>query len=344
MVDALPHVIEAHLRIHGSAVERVVFGLDDPSTIARELDAWSRRHLGAAIRGAEFYRSSSGCVTGVNLSDGRAVVLKATSGRRPRAYLDAVHRARRHLHNSGLPCTIPLSEPQALGSAWVVAEPRLDVGVAADPHQPAARAAIAAGLADLIEHARGCPDPEPLGRPWFSGLPEGRVFPRPHSPRFDFTATSAGAEWIDALAQEARTRRDEAQGQLSVGHFDWRVEHLRLDGQGVCAVYDWDSLHVALDTVAVGAAAPHFTCDWGRDDVPRVPTIETMRAFVSDYERARKLPFTRAERRTIAAAAVYGMAYSARCNHAARPDHDGDDGDLRPLLARHGPTLLRDGL
>jgi hypothetical protein len=170
------------------------------------------------------------------------------------------------------------------------------------------------------------------------------VFPRPHSPFFDFEATSGGAEWIEAFAAEARARRASAAGPRVIGHFDYRVEHLRFAAGRVVATFDWDSLHHEHLPVLVGSLAPHFTADWQRDDVIRAPSVDEMRAFVSDFEAARRLAFTPAERATLSAALVYAMAYTARCNHASSPREEGWNGDLRPTLRQHARTLLDAGL
>jgi hypothetical protein len=71
--------------------------------------------------------------------------------------------------------------------------------------------------------------------------------------RFDFDATSVGAEWIDELAREARPGLD--LGPVVVGHTDWRAENMRFEDDRVTAVYDWESLRLAPEPVFVGAAA-----------------------------------------------------------------------------------------
>ncbi|MEZ4311183.1 MAG: hypothetical protein R3F14_24335 [Polyangiaceae bacterium] len=76
----------------------------------------------------------------------------------------------------------------------------------------------------------------------------------------------------------------------------------------------------------------------------RAPTLDEMRAFVTDFESHRQAPFTSSERPLLSAAAVYAMAYTARCNHAERPAEEGWNGDLRPLLRAHARTLLDTGL
>lgn len=175
-------------------------------------------------------------------------------------------------------------------------------------------------------------------------MPDDRPFPRPHTPLCDFDATRAGAAWIDDLAREAKAiGRAVRAGETVVGHFDWRVEHLRFEGDRIVTSYDWDSLHAEREPVLVGSAAHAFTADWGRDDVVRTPSREELAGFVADYEAGRGRPFDAAERRVAAAACVYALAYTSRCNHALMPADEGANGDFRPLLRAHGRDLLDRG-
>jgi len=70
--------IATHLAVWESAhVERAIHGSDDPAAIARAIDAFCRRELGARVAAPLFYRSSIGAMAGVTLADGRRVVIKA---------------------------------------------------------------------------------------------------------------------------------------------------------------------------------------------------------------------------------------------------------------------------
>lgn len=325
-------------------VDRAVLGTTDPAAIAALFEGFCEEALGAKIAGARFYRVSVACVAGLDLSDGRAVVVKAQRGARSEAYLAACVAFRGLLADEGFPCPRPLSPPRRVGPAWMMAEEHMLAGTPADAHEPRVRRAITDALARLASLSARFPHPEVFGRAWFTGLPEGRVFPRPHSPFFDFERTSEGAAWIEGLAAEARSRRPAAEGQRAIGHFDFRVEHLRFEGDRVVASYDWDSLHHELVPVMIGSLAPHFTADWQRDDVVRAPSIDEMRAFVADFEASSGHAFSKAERATLSAACVFAMAYTARCNHALNPREEGWNGDLRPTLREHGRRLLDAGL
>ena len=244
-----------------------------------------------------------------------------------------------------------------LGHGHATLEALLDRGEPADAHDPAVRRELARRLAELARIAttigdrRAAPgvlDRQALGGSWFTGVAQGRVFPEPHSRLFDFEATRAGAEWIDALAAEAR--RAPLVGDRVVGHFDWRVEHARFEGGSLVAAYDWDSLHCELEPIMVGANAHAFTADWTEEPRrdPRsgpaarpAPTEDEIRAFIADYEEARGGPFDAAERRLVAASCVYSIAYTARCGHALDPDASSPrHRAFRDLLRSAGRSLL----
>ena len=325
-------------------VDRAVLGTTDPAAIAALFEGLCEDALGSKVAGARFYRVSVACVAGLDLADGRSVVVKAQRGGRSEAYLDACVAFRHLLADEGYPCPRPLTGPRRVGPAWMMAEDLMLAGQPADAHDPPVRRAITSALARLVELSARFPSPEIFGRAWFTGLPEGRVFPRPHSPSFDFEKSAEGAGWIEALAAEARARRAAAEGERAIGHFDFRVEHLRFEADRVVASFDWDSLHHEFVPVMIGSLAPHFTADWQRDDLVRAPTLDEMRAFVADFEACSDHRFSKGERATLSAACLFAMAYTARCNHASSPREEGWNGDLRPMLRAHGRRLLDVGL
>jgi phosphotransferase family enzyme len=298
-------------------LERDVFDTTDPRRIAALVDHFCRERLGAGVAGHEFSASSVGSVHGLRLEDGRRVVVKVYRPEIDAVHLAAVQRVQARLADDGFPSPRPVLAPAPLARGVAIVETLLDDGAWADAHEPAVRAAVAAGLARLIDHAR------PLaGIPGLVSWREAYdgLWRRPHDRRFDFPGTARGAEWIDRLATEARRRLDESgAGEPVVGHGDWRVEHLRLDENGaLTAVYDWDSLAVAPEPVFAGAAAHAFTADWSIEGHPCMPTIEESLAFLTDYQAARGAPFSEREHRTARAALVAAMAYSARCRHSDR--------------------------
>jgi len=131
-----------------------------------------------------------------------------------------------------------------------------------------------------------------------------------------------------------------------IGHFDWRVENLAFSGSRIAAIYDWDSLGLAPEPVVVGSAAGQFCADWASGETDPLPTIPDMAAFVHDYEDARSVAFTPAEREVLDAANLALVAYGARCQHSDlrhHPEIGGTDtsGFLR-LLRERGEQALVD--
>ena len=340
MPQPLAEILTSELAGDACAVERDVFGTADPAAIASAVDRFCRERLRAAIAAGLFYRSSIGCVFGLQLDDGVRVVLKAHQPDKSAARLAGCQRVQAALHARDFPCPEPLLAPAPLGRGLAVVERHLERGERADAHEPAVRDELAARLHELIAVARAARLGRDLGGSWFGALPPQQLWPRPHNPRVDFERSAAGAEWIDALARRARAVP--LAGERTLGHFDWRIEHFRFERGRISSVYDWDSLHFEREPIAAGTAAYGFTADWDRQDVFPAPTLDEIRAFLESYERARGRAFAEEERRTAHAACVYALAYHARYQHA------GGGRGARPcafieLLREAGPALLPSG-
>jgi hypothetical protein len=324
------------------ALERLAFGSSDPDVIGLAVDAWCRTHLGAGIVRYHFFDSSSGSVHGVALTDGRDVVVKVHRPGLSRAFLGTVADVQAAFVAHGVPGPRPLAGPVPHGPVNVTAEALLRPGSRADGHDPVVRGALARGLARFVAVGRDLDVArERLEHPM--AMPANDLYPPPHSARFDFAATSAGAEWIDALARRARSALDGAKpGSRVLVHGDWRIENVHVVDGAVAAIYDWDSVCVQPEVFAVATAAVTFPVDWSRPAGERFPTNAEMRTFIAEYERARGEPFQDAERAALAPRMAYHLAYGARCEHADH--HPPVDDSQQGLLARLGDPLLRRGL
>jgi hypothetical protein len=310
------------------AVHERVLGTTEASAIAERFSGVVRERLGREVVGARFFAVSVGCVAGLELDDGTHLVVKAQSADRPVARVAACQRVARALSEQGFPCPRPVLDACVDGGALWTAETLLDRGAPADPHRAEIRRSIARSLHRIVELASPLRGEVALGPAWFTAVPLERTFPRPHSPLFDLERP--GADWIDDAAREAR--RTKAAGRPVLGHFDWRSEHLRFEGDTLVASWDWDSLHDELETVMLGAAAHAFTADFQRLEVSPVPTLEEALAFVADYEDARGTSFGPDERATIVASLTYSTAYSARCEHGIREGEPASGDGFRRLL------------
>jgi hypothetical protein len=326
--------------------EEDIFGTGDPERIAGLVDRFCTGSLGSGIDNYEFFSSGVLSVHGVRLLDGRRVVVKVARRSFGPAFLRAARVVQAHLAAHGFPCPSPILGPAALARGIAVVEELVCRGGRADPHEPAIRSEMASTLAWQVDLAQGFVSLEGLRPSLLASPGSGELWPDPHEARFDFAASARGAEWIDSLARVARHRLAEgAAASTVVAHADWRAEHLRFDGGAIVASYDWQSLAVGPEAALVGQIAYGFTTDWSVRQERRIPTLEEVRAFVSDYSAARGRRFSVAERETIDAAWVYATAYGARCEHSdlvlGMPwGRESDDDSYRGMLARHGRELL----
>ena len=213
----------------------------------------------------------------------------------------------------------------------------MDGGSHGNPFDSGCRQVMAECLARLIQLLKSFPlDNWEIAR----DEPNLGLFPKPHSPLFDFERTLAGAEWIDLFAGRTHSI-DSSNARPLLGHADWRAEHLRFDRDQIVAVFDWDSLILKPETQLVGTSAASFTADWSREDCRQIPEPDDIRSYINAYEIARGMPFTAGEKKSIFASCVYSIAYGARCEHSLDPDtKDYPTDSFRNLLRAHGESLL----
>jgi hypothetical protein len=337
----LGSIIAAHLREWDTSpafVELAIFESDDATEIAGAIDAFCDRHLRARVARGLFHRSSIGSVTGVELADGRQVVIKAHQPERTRAFLAEIVRIQSHLAERGVFATEVLAGPLPLGGGQAIVERYVEIGATADAHRPEIRRALARGLAAIIATCAPLVASTSL-EPGLLASSQAALWPTPHSRLFDFGATVRGAEWIDELAARARERMVPA-GVPVIGHGDWRQEHVRFVGDRPVAAFDWDSLCCQLEPALLGSVVHGFCADWSRTDHVQAPTLAEARAFVADYESARGPSFSTAERRLCGASFAYSCAYTARCGHALGGDARGQTGSFQHLLWMERGHLL----
>jgi hypothetical protein len=325
----------------GGMVEEAALGTREATRIEALVDGFCVSELGSAVAEVLFRVSSVGVVAGVRLVDGRRVVVKAHQPRESRARLQAVHDLQSRLFWAGVPCPEPLVPPRPLGLVFATAQTLIDRGEVRDTHDPSCRRLIAGALASHLEITRSLTCPAALAGGWNLYV-DGSLWPRrAHAAMFDFAATGAGAEWIDALAAQAKPLA-QAPSPTITGHADWSGKHFRFaDGQ-ITAIFDWDSLAVRSEAAIVGNAAMSFTTNFDLPNVRRAPTPPEMGAFIDEYQTARSAPLTVEERRQIAACAMFLGAYTARCEHCAiggyRAEDDPDS--FTSALAEHGTAYV----
>jgi hypothetical protein len=341
-VDGTDDLDVTHRLQRGGVIEGIVFGTRDAVEIGWLLDEFCVSELGSPIAEVLFHQTSVGAVFGLILGDGRRVVVKVHQPRETFARLQVIREVQDELFEAGLPCPQPLLGPVVLGNGHATVEALLDIGELRDTHDPRCRRLIAEALAWHLELTSARPVPAALAGGW-SLLDGDRLWPtRAHSPIFDFDATSAGAEWIDAIGAQARAAIDPTARRIA-GHSDWSGKHFRFADGAITAIYDWDSLAVRSETALVGVAAMTHTTRFDLPDVPRFPTPDEMREFIEEYSTARSAPLTVQERRQIAAHGLLLAAYTARCEHCGLEGYDAsaDPTSFTTALRVHGNAYLR---
>ena len=311
----------------------------DAGRIHQALAAFCAAHLGSALADVACCIFSVGAGFGLALEDGRRVFLKAWPAAGSSEALDSVHTVQHALAEQGFPAPRVLVRPAPFMAGRASVMEWMDRGAQEDARRPALRRAMAATLARQIALAQPYVDLPGLPR---HGYPEGRAWGATHNALFDFDATAAGAEWIDDIAVAAARAARQGEGRRVLGHRDWRVQNMRFADDAVSAVFDWDSLTVALEPEIVGMAAATFT---RTDEIPverALPTPADMAAFVTDYEAAAGRRFTAGEWRTAGASAMHLLAYTARCEHCYGPRTEPDTahGLLRDYAAADPADVL----
>jgi hypothetical protein len=306
--------------------------------IIGDLDSFCTARLGSGVKDVFFCELSVGAAFGLSLRDDRQVLLKVHPPDRTLRFLEAVYRMQQHLYARGFPCPEPICGPLPFARGLATVEAFVDEGKVADAHEPEIRREMARALARVIDLSGGVPDVEGLLQAW-KLPPDHGLWPVPHNALFDFEATVAGAEWIDEIASKARRVLDSSPGRMVVAHADWSAKHFRFEDGKVCVVYDWDSLRLDKETTLVGHTATHFPYT-EYFDVPRRASPEEARLFIQEYETARGAPFSERERVAVAAAATYGLAYTARCEHAIDPEGKNLKGGFREALGRYREEYL----
>lgn len=312
-----------------SGLERVFFG----DVSRAEIDTWVARVaaglLGVADAAVRFRAGRIDAVYGLALPDGREVVLKLhRPPAEPRA-LAAVAEVLDHLAAAGFPCPRPLAGPVVRDGRVLTVQAFLPGGEVPDPRRPGDRGLLARGLAEHVALLRGAV-PDVAGRlgpgPAWTRY-HGGPWPEPHDPIFDFSATPAGWEWLDAYAREAAADVHALRGGHPpvLAHGDWYAGNVRIADGRVVAVFDWD-LVAEPEPVVAGLSAGGLPTDGA-------PTAAEVAAFLADHEHARGTPLGRDGWRLAAAAARWVLAFNARCDLAMLAGEPDPGSALGRLLA-----------
>jgi Ser/Thr protein kinase RdoA (MazF antagonist) len=313
-----------------------IFGTADPTLIARRVERFCRDRLGSGVTSCDDFVQSVGAIFVLRLEHGERVVLKfhalgetrlGTTG--TLAALTAVYGVQAELARLSLPCAAVVHAPTTWENGAVAAMAYVDGAGADDPREPGVKRAMAGMLAEIARLATPLRDTP--------ALPESRLpstlWPTPHNVLFDLAAP--GGDWIDERARAARSVLDASAPPPVVFHTDFSAANVRVRGGRVCAIYDMDSVALVDEPRAVAANAVHHTYTGEPGQSPT--TRDQAQVFVAAYETARGRAFTREERERLHAAAIYAMAYTARCEHSGDPSGARLEGSMREVL-RTAPT------
>jgi aminoglycoside phosphotransferase (APT) family kinase protein len=294
-----------------SDTERAVHGAVTSSELRTVLDRWVQSRLGSPIADVRFRAGRIDAVWGVDLQDGRDVVIKA---HRAPVDLGAVHAtvdAQRALAAADFPCPVPLAGPDEVDGRVLTVE-TLIVGAKPNGRQPANRRLLAEGLARHIEILRAHPylvrraDPGPSwcryqGGPW----------PVPHDTLVDFGVTVAGYEWLDLFGRRAADQilSNRESDPVVVGHADWYAGNTAVVDGRLVGVFDWE---LVADTEAVIAGFTASCYAASATGGGGLSSPEEVAAFLRDYEEVRGQQLCDDGRRAAAAAAAWILAFNAR--------------------------------
>jgi hypothetical protein len=314
------------------AFELAVFGTEDRAEIDDRLRSACHATLRADVEHVAWLTVSVAAVAGLELRDGTTVVGRAYQPNVTSRFLEAVIRVQTAARRAGLPAPEPLGPPITLPWGLMRFERLLDdAGLRRFDDQELDLSAAA-----LAAQVRAASEVDPAGLEDHPMAPTDRLYPAPHSPIFDFEATAAGAEWIDEIADAARSARDRDTSRAIV-HSDWSARNIRIVDGRLTAVFDWESAEWGPETSGVGVAAATWR-SVGEAGEPLAPDGAELQRYLAAYERHRGAPFTPVQRRAALGAAVYTYAYTARCEHSLVPE--GREGRARARLDRDGAALL----
>lgn len=307
---SLESVIEA---VGPGALEVEVFGTANASLVAEVMSSIAVATTGERVSSGLWYRSSVAAVAGVRLGDGREAVVRGYQSSASEEFIEGVVRVQRHLADAGFPCPTPLGGAVTVAGVQGRAESMLP-----DPgprrFTTSEMASSASGLAQMVGLAAGLA-PAGLDRHPMA-LADTKLYPTPHAPLFDFEATATGAEWIDEIAAAARAGMTDS--SLVIAHGDWTARNIRLGATGLVSAYDWESLQLCPESTALGVAAATWRA-LGDPAEPVAPAAPEIVRYIESYEQARSGALSDDQHRSARAAAVFTLAYAARCEHALMP-------------------------
>lgn len=259
------------------------------------LSGWCLEQLGAEVDEVLWIKGHLSWVAGVQLGDGREVVVKV------RPWIDSLpscHAVHRHVWRAEFPCPEPLTGPTNMSGVAISAEAHLPGGQPGAGDDPTLAERTARALARLVAAA-----PEPLSipslyppPPW-AGWDDADALPWPAPDEGSELNNHPSTAPLRALAEalNERLRHDQLAGR--VGHVDFYQGNLRWQGNDLLAADDWDSLAVLPEAAIVGCAAASFrrpfpACIRTAGPAPRSMTARTSSSTTSKQHVASSHPLS----------------------------------------------------
>jgi hypothetical protein len=290
------------------------------------VSAWCEELLRARPSRRLFETGHLSAVIGLELDDGREVVVKA---RPVTERLEACARVHTHLWHTGYPCPEPLAGPVVRDGLAVSAEAYVPAGEPpARADTPAIWAPPLARLVALAPPPASLPSlaPSPAWVAWQGET--GALWPPPDDRDEDLNQRHEPA-WIDEAGDRARRRLSETDLPVVVGHVDFWWPNLIWNEGVLLAVLDWDSVAALPEAALVGVAATSFP--------PTPATVAESSAFLAAYQRARGRFFGAEELEVSWAAGVWSKTFDAKKESVDGPGptqtHVADEVEERLSLA-----------
>lgn len=327
----------------GKALARYLFDVSTTKQLAKRLDTICIDTLGAGVVDVLYARPSVALPLGVLLSDGRKAALKfhRVDSSNVRG-LEAINAIQYSLIRRGIPCPEPLAPVQTIDRAVVTFDSFLSLPKTVDARRSINRSGLATGLANFVQAATstsaGRKSREHLRDRWVLGDP-ARPFACFEGPRWRLGPTERKAGFLNELGADGIAQAEKVHTRNVIGHFDWRIENVRLRSGHVHAIIDMDSTAAAPEMEVVGvAAAIHTVNHEGVRAEPPSPILVS--SFIDMYAEARGRPFSQRQREGIAGVVLWTLAGVARRELMRDPYGKEADRGCRAVLARYGHDYL----
>lgn len=279
------------------------------------IDDWCAAELGSQPAREVFETGHLSYVKGVELTDGRRVVVKV----RPWAdRLLACEQVHAEAYRAGYPCPAPLVRVQNV-AGWAVSAEALIESYQQLPLGPDSARLFAEALFRLV---RAAPTPESLPPlsptpPWadWQDTERRELWPPPDDRDADLNALPHS--WVDGGASVAREYLLGYAAPPVVAHLDWYSPNLGWADRQLVAVFDWDSVGVQPEPAVAGLAAAVWPASGGpREEA----TVEQTEDFLLHYPAVRN--WRTADWRAAWAAGVWTRCFDAKKAEAVGTDPD----------------------